>query len=125
VTERRRAESALRASEKKYRGLIQSLPAAVYTCDRRGRIELFNEAAIELWGREPEVGKDMWCGSWRIYHPDGSPLELDDCPMARTLKDGTGCVAKRSLSRGRMARAGMCFRIPIRSSTPRAKSWVP
>lgn len=88
ITDRRCAEALLREGEEKYRGLIHSLPAAVYTCDREGRIQLYNVAAVELWGREPEVGKDLWCGSWRLYHPDGSRLELDSCPMARTLKEG-------------------------------------
>ncbi|MDI1312266.1 PAS domain S-box protein [Prosthecobacter sp.] len=88
VTERRRAEAALSASEEKFRSLIQSLPAAVYTCDCEGRIQLYNAAAAELWGREPEIGKDLWCGSWRIYNADGSPMELIHSPMARTLHSG-------------------------------------
>lgn len=90
VTERRRAEAALTASEEKFRSLIQSLPAAVYTCDCEGRIQLYNAAAVELWGREPEIGKDLWCGSLRIYSSDGAPLELIHCPMARTLHEGRG-----------------------------------
>jgi PAS domain S-box-containing protein len=88
VTERRRAEAALQVSEEKYRSLIQSLPAAVYTCGREGHIQLYNAAAVELWGREPEIGKELWCGSHRAFNPDGSPLELNQCPMARTLREG-------------------------------------
>ena len=34
------------------------------------------------------IGKDLWCGSWRIYRNDGSPLALDSCPMAIALKEG-------------------------------------
>lgn len=68
--------------------LLQALPAAVYTCDADGYIQLYNKAAVELWGREPIAGKDQWCGSWKIYKTDGSPLPLDECPMAITLKQG-------------------------------------
>ncbi len=75
-------------SEERFKNLILSLPAAIYTTDRSGRITLFNEKAVELWGRAPELGKDMWCGSWRIYNPDGTPLELDQCPMAVSLREG-------------------------------------
>lgn len=75
-------------SEKRYRELIQALPAAVYTCDALGRITLYNQAAVGLWGREPEVGKDLWYGSGKIYRPDGAPLPLDECPMAVTLREG-------------------------------------
>ncbi len=79
---------ALRLSEERYRHLIHALPAAVYTCDERGRITLYNQAAAALWGREPEIGRDLWCGSWKIYRPDDAPLPLDECPMAVTLREG-------------------------------------
>jgi PAS domain S-box-containing protein len=74
--------------EQRYRQLIQGLPAAIYTCDAGGRVLLYNKAAVVLWGREPEVGKDLWCGSWRIYNTDGTLLPLDTCPMAIALKEG-------------------------------------
>jgi PAS domain S-box-containing protein len=72
-----------------YQQLLEGLPAALYTCDREGRILSYNKAAAALWGREPEIGKDRWCGSWKIYQSDGiTPLPLDSCPMAITLKEG-------------------------------------
>jgi PAS domain S-box-containing protein len=88
MTERIQTGEALRLTDAHYRALIQALPAAVYTTDERGRITLYNQAATALWGREPEVGKDLWCGSWKIYRPDGTPLPLDECPMAVTLRQG-------------------------------------
>lgn len=68
--------------------LLEALPAAVYTCDREGRVTFYNHAAADLRGREPELGKDLWCGSWRIYRADGSPCSLEDCPMAVTIREG-------------------------------------
>jgi len=68
--------------------LFDNLPVAVYTCDSDGYITSFNQAAVNLWGRKPELGKDLWCGSWKIFHPNGELLNLDNCPMARTLKEG-------------------------------------
>lgn len=88
VTDRQAAEQALRASEARYRDLIHGLPAAVYTCDSEGRITLYNHVAAVLWGREPAIGIDQWCGSWKIYRPDGTPLPLDQCPMSVTLREG-------------------------------------
>jgi two-component system, chemotaxis family, CheB/CheR fusion protein len=68
---------------------LEALAAAVYTCDYNGYITFYNKAAAELWGREPEIGKDLWCGSWKIFEPDGNtPLQLDKCPMAVALKEG-------------------------------------
>jgi PAS domain S-box-containing protein len=68
--------------------LLEALPVAVYTTDAQGRISYFNEAAAELWGHRPQLGSDQWCGSWRLYWPDGRPLPHDECPMAVTLKEG-------------------------------------
>lgn len=82
--ERQCAEEALRASE----AMIQTLPVAVYTCDVTGHITFFNDAAVALWGRTPDLERDEWCGSYKMYHPDGRPLPLDMCPMANSLKQG-------------------------------------
>ncbi|MDB5088937.1 MAG: domain S-box protein [Mucilaginibacter sp.] len=68
--------------------LFDNLPIAIYTCDKQGFITSFNQAAVKLWGRTPEIGKDLWCGSWKIFQLNGEPLNLDSCPMARTLKAG-------------------------------------
>ncbi|GDY22882.1 histidine kinase [Verrucomicrobiota bacterium] len=74
--------------EPPYRKFIGALAAAVYTCDRHGRITSYNAAAATLWGREPEPGTDRWCGSWRIYEPDGRPIPLAESPMAELLQTG-------------------------------------
>src|ERR1700731_4019571 len=68
--------------------LLEALPVAVYTTDAEGRITFYNRAAAELWGHHPELGSSQWCGSWKIYWPDGRPLPHDECPMAVTLKTG-------------------------------------
>ncbi len=66
--------------------LLDALPVAIYTTDAEGRITYFNESAAEFWGCRPEIGTDRWCGSWKLYWPDGRPLPHDECPMAVTLK---------------------------------------
>ena len=83
-----------------FRALVDALPAAVYTTDAAGRITYFNEAAATLWGCRPELGKSEWCGSWRIFWPDGRPLPHDQCPMAIALKEnrpvrGQDAIAER------------------------------
>ncbi|MDO6430579.1 PAS domain S-box protein [Flavitalea sp. BT771] len=87
VTEQKKLYQALRESELRYRQLIQSLDTPLYTTDAEGMITLFNRAAADLWGREPEIGKELWCGSFRIMRTDGSDLPLDSCPMALCLKE--------------------------------------
>ena len=75
-----------------YHHLIDLARVAIYSCDALGYINYYNKAAVELWGREPEAGKHLWCGFSKIYHPDGTPMPLDQGPMARTLKEGVAIV---------------------------------
>src|SRR5215212_11034232 len=75
-------------SDQTFRNLVNMLPVAVYTCDKNGFITYFNQCAAEIWGREPKIGKELWCGSFKILSVDGVPLSLDECPMAITLKTG-------------------------------------
>jgi PAS domain S-box-containing protein len=70
-----------------YRAFLEALAVAVYTTDADGRITYFNEAAVEFWGRRPQIGEE-WCGSLRLFHVDGTPLAHDQCPMAIALKEG-------------------------------------
>lgn len=62
-------------------GVLDALGVAVYTTDANGRITFFNEAAATLWGRRPTLGEE-WCGSWRLYWPDGRQMPHRECPMA-------------------------------------------
>ncbi len=83
-----RIDTALRDSELLCREVLEALPAAVYTIDAEGRITFFNEAAADLWGCRPTLGTSEWCGSWRLYWPDGRPMRHDECPMAVAVKEG-------------------------------------
>jgi PAS domain S-box-containing protein len=88
LLERKQAEHALRENERRFREMIDALPAAIYTTDAEGRLTHFNPAAVEFSGRKPELGTDHWCVSWKLYHADGRPMPHDECPMAVALKEG-------------------------------------
>jgi PAS domain S-box-containing protein len=70
--------------------LFEQLPFAVYICDRDGLILRYNGRAAELWGRSPQLGDpdERFCGSYRMFSPDGSPLPHHQCPMADVLRTG-------------------------------------
>jgi PAS domain S-box-containing protein len=68
--------------------LFDLLPAAIYVTDADGRMTYFNDAAAVLWGCRPKLHSDQWCGSWRLYHPDGRPMPHEQCPMAVCLRHG-------------------------------------
>lgn len=31
------------------------------------------------------LGEDFWCGSHRMFRPDGTELPLEQCPMAEAI----------------------------------------
>ncbi len=70
--------------------LLDLLPAAVYVCAIDGTILRYNQRAAELWGRAPLLSdpRDRFCGSHRMYRPNGDPLAHAECPMADILRDG-------------------------------------
>ena len=67
--------------------ILDALPVAVYATDPEGRITYYNQAAADFWGCEPALGQTYWCGSFKLYRPDGTPLPHDECPMAMSAED--------------------------------------
>jgi PAS domain S-box-containing protein len=68
--------------------LFEQLPFAVYVCDRNGLVLRYNRRAAELWGRSPKLRdwNERFCGSYRMFRPDGSLLPHHQCPMADVLR---------------------------------------
>jgi PAS domain S-box-containing protein len=99
VTAAKELEDRLREGERHLRNLLEAMPAAVYTTDAEGRINFYNRAAVELAGRTPAKG-DLWCVTWRLLNPDGTPLPHDQCPLAIALREnrpvrGMEAIAER------------------------------
>lgn len=69
---------------------MDALPEAMYLCAGDGRVIRFNRKAAELWGRAPRLDdpNERYCGSFRLYLTDGTPLPHDQCPMATALQTG-------------------------------------
>ena len=70
--------------------LFEQLPFAIYICDRDGLVLRYNRRAAELWGRSPKLGdpNERFCGSYKMFRPDGSLLPHHECPMADVLRTG-------------------------------------
>ncbi|HJE25702.1 MAG TPA: hypothetical protein K8W01_18800 [Methylorubrum populi] len=68
--------------------LFRQIDAPLYTTDSEGWLTYYNEAATELWGFRPVIGKARWCGAWRLFEMNGTLLPHDLSPLAETLKDG-------------------------------------
>jgi PAS domain S-box-containing protein len=87
VTELTRARAELDWKDEHFRQVLDSLPVAVYTTDSSGKITYYNHAAAEFAGREPDVGKDEWCVTYRLLTADGQALPHSECPMAIALRE--------------------------------------
>ena len=90
LTERKRAEEAIRQSEKRYRTLFDLVPVAVYTCDAKGLIQEYNQHAVELWGRAPKRNdpSEKFCGSFKIFYPDRRPMPRHNQGLCLIYADG-------------------------------------
>lgn len=95
-----------------FRRLLDTLPAAAYTCDSQGLITYFNRRAEQVWGRSPELNDpvDRFCGSCSLVDDlmDISriirrQLELRKECVGLTLAemhDGTITVSSEGMGRG-------------------------
>jgi PAS domain S-box-containing protein len=85
--ERQIAEETLQTRDNMIREL-PLLPAAVCVCNQFGTVELYNRTAVELWGYEPSKhqGSQRFCGSYRLFHADGTPMPHSESPMAEVLR---------------------------------------
>jgi PAS domain S-box-containing protein len=70
--------------------LFEQVPFAIYVCDRDGLVVRYNRRAAELWGRTPQLGdpNERFCGSYKMFRPDGSLLPHHECPTADVLRTG-------------------------------------
>lgn len=95
-----RAVGAALAGEKALREAFDGVPAPIYLTDADGVVTYFNPACVDFTGRNPEVGKDRWCVTWRLYTNAGEFLPHDECPMAVAINTrrpvrGVTAVAER------------------------------
>lgn len=68
-----------------WRSALDQLQVPVYRTDQDGNVTYWNEACVDFAGRQPELGQDRWCVTWKIYKTTGERLPHDQCPMADAI----------------------------------------
>src|SRR6195256_2810266 len=113
ITERKRAEAALRASERQFHTLADSIPQLVWMADARGAIYWFNSHWYEYTGRPAgEIDAQTWQGvlgqRWSDALETGSALEAE---LSLLGQDGT-------------YRPFLTRVVPLRNSADAVYGWV-
>ncbi|QTN23835.1 PAS domain S-box protein [Rhizobacter sp. AJA081-3] len=89
VTQRRRAEEAVRESEAQYRSMVLALDESIMVFGTQGELKACNVRAERFFGldfaalQDPQVLR-----GWRPVQADGSMLRYADLPASRTLRTG-------------------------------------
>jgi two-component system, sensor histidine kinase and response regulator len=107
VTERVRAELAVRKSEEHYRTMIAVLTEGVFEFDADGSLRNCNPSAERIVGLTVAEMRAQRGGlaAWNAVHPDGTPFAPEDLPVARALATGEpqrGVVLGAMESHGRL-----------------------
>src|SRR5215218_5758343 len=66
---------------------LDALQSPIYVTDIQGTITYFNKACVKLAGRIPDLGRDQWCVTWKLFTTGGEPLPHDVCPMAVAIRE--------------------------------------
>jgi PAS domain S-box-containing protein len=74
VSERKRAEIALRESEQRFRQLADAMPQIVWTAGPDGNIDYLNRRWTEFTGLPQTVSNDAW---GPLLHPDDAPTAYE------------------------------------------------
>jgi len=109
ITERKRAEEALRNSEEKYRSILENIQEGYYEIDLAGNLTFFNDSLCRITGYSKE---ELMGSNYRQYEDKGSfkrifqaynkvyitgePIEGLDRELIR--KDGTKRYGESSIS---------------------------
>src|SRR5690606_3876810 len=66
---------------------LEAFPEAVYLTGpgRTSPSTTLEPRYSEVW--EPQLGRSEFCGSWKLYWPDGKPMPHSECPMAMALME--------------------------------------
>jgi PAS domain S-box-containing protein len=90
ISERKRLESGLKASEETYRTLFETVPQGVVYQDRDGRITAANPAAERILGLTLAQMQGLTSSDprWQAVHEDGSPFPGEEHPAMVALRTG-------------------------------------
>ena len=90
ITDRKRTEEELRASEERYRLLITTMAEGIVLQQADGKITTCNTSAERILGLSAQqmLGRTSIDPCWQCIHEDGSPFPGEEHPATITLRTG-------------------------------------
>jgi PAS domain S-box-containing protein len=81
-------DTALNAlnNDSEWQSVLDELPVPIYITDSEGAVTYWNRACIDFAGRVPQLGRDRWCVTWKIYTTTGEFMPHEQCPMADAIR---------------------------------------
>ena len=121
ISARKNAEEKLRQSEERFRQLAQSMPNQIWTADREGRLDWFNERVYTYFG--VDQGSIDGLGWMPMVHPDDADSVLSE--WRKSLGDGNPYYAEFRLRRHDGTYRWYFVRaLPIRNREGGIERWV-
>jgi|GEM_PF-3008709 len=88
ISERRRMEESLRASERRLRTMVDKLPVGVWLTDAQGQIVLCNQAGEGIWGGVRFSGIEQYGQYPGWWHDTGRRIQPHEWAPVRALSRG-------------------------------------
>ncbi len=93
ITNLKRAEEELEKTQALLLAAIEQSPAGILIADAPGaQVRLANSAALGIEGETSgpltEIPADQHPAYWHVWHPDGTPFQSKDFPLARAIRTG-------------------------------------
>ena len=120
ITETKRAEEALRASEERFRDLANAVPDVVWTADPDGTITFANDRWFEYCGITPERNAREW--PELVLHPEDRKRCIAE--WTRALREGTQYeIEVRNRRHDGAYRWFLTRAAPVRDAEGRITAW--
>ncbi len=89
ITERRKAEEAIQLLQRRNELILASAGEGIYGLDREGVTTFVNPAAARMLGYEESelLGRNLHL-TFHHSKPDGTPHEIEECPIYASFSDG-------------------------------------
>ena len=98
VTEKRRAQAALRSSEELVRTIAENSTQGLAMMDARGYCTYANKAWLDMTGyTAEEIGSKPLHDLVHHHYPDGRPYPMEECPIDRALPENFDVRAHEDL----------------------------